>query len=94
MTAMAFIRIKEIFPDNHSVKIHVDGVLDHNSLPILVDVCTHHLQFNRNIWLDLNGVTHISREARDFLRKIRSKILGLTISANLDLINQSSISKL
>jgi hypothetical protein len=86
---MAFIRVKEIFPNNHSVKIHVDGILDRDSLPILKDVCTHHLQLKREIWLDLDGVTRISREARDFLREIRSKILGLTISANFDLVIQN-----
>jgi hypothetical protein len=86
---MALIRVKEIFPDNHSVKIHVDGILNRDSLPILKDVCAHHLQLERNIWLDLDGVTRISREARDFLREIRSRILGLTLPASLDMVSQS-----
>lgn len=85
---MALIRVKEIFADNHSVTIQVDGILDHESLPILKDICTHHFRQKKSILLDLCGVTRISRESRAYLRKIRPQISGLTFSVNYELMSR------
>jgi hypothetical protein len=54
----------------------------------LKDICIHHFRQKNSILLDLYGVTRISRESRDYLRKIRPRISGLTFSANYELISR------
>jgi hypothetical protein len=68
------IYIKEVVPGDQTVVIKVDGVLDSESIPILKSVCDRHLTGGKKILLHLEGLLHISREGKDFLREIPEKI--------------------
>jgi hypothetical protein len=68
------IFIKEMPKENNTVDIRVDGILDSESIPILKRVCELHWEGEKTILLHLEGLLHISREGRDFLKKISKKI--------------------
>jgi hypothetical protein len=69
------IYIKETFPDEDSVSIHVDGILDVETIPALQEVCNRYLNEERKIMLYVEGIIHISREGKEFLHQIQNKIL-------------------
>ena len=71
---MSKIHIKEIFPDKYSVIIKVDGVLREESLSILNDVIHRHLGEGRKTFLNLEGLVYITREGREFLKKVQTII--------------------
>jgi hypothetical protein len=60
----------------------VDGILDHESIPILKNIFTHHLP--KKVSLDLKGLLPIRREGRIFLREFEDKITFLDPSHFLD----------
>ena len=68
------IYIKETFHNNNLVVILVDGILDEESIQILKEVCYRHFQGGNKIELNLEGLIHISREGKDFLRDIWDKV--------------------
>jgi len=68
------IHIKEDFLDKDTIAIVVDGVLDQATIPILGGVCDRHLQKERKVLLNLEGVVHITREGRRFLHGMREKL--------------------
>jgi len=68
------IHIKEDFLDKDTIAIVVDGVLDQATIPILGGVCDRHLQNERKVLLNLEGVVHITREGRRFLHGMREKL--------------------
>ena len=55
----------------------VDGALDCESIPILEKICQVHLQEEKRVILHIEGLSHISREGREFLKKISGKITVL-----------------
>jgi hypothetical protein len=67
------IYVKENILDSGSVMICVDGVLDYESIPILREIYEGHAKRKINVFFNLKGVFHISREGRDFLHSIREK---------------------
>jgi len=68
------IHIKEVFPDERSVAIKVDGMLDAASISILDNLCQRYLQEDKTISLHLKGLLHISREVMDFLQQMGKKV--------------------
>lgn len=70
---MPMIYIKEICPNDRLVTIQVDGILDSNSISILKSACERHSNGEEEIELDLRKLLHISREGRDFLKKIQEE---------------------
>jgi hypothetical protein len=79
------IYIKETFPDERSVSIQVDGVLDSESVGLLSEVCEHHLDGKKQIRLKLEGLSHISREGRNFLKEINSRGIAIDFPQFLSL---------
>lgn len=73
------IYIKESFTGRDTVEVRVDGILDSQSIPILKSVCEVHLNADKKVLLQLDGLTHISREGRDFLHEIRNKVIMANI---------------
>jgi len=71
---VSMIHIKESFLDEDSIIIEVDGVLDLGSIPVLKGVCERHLDEERKVLLDLEGVVHITREGRGFLYGLQQKV--------------------
>jgi len=69
------IHIEEIFPDKQTVLLVINGRLDEETLPTLETICNHYFKKNKNVGLKLKGVTHISLEGKDFLRKIQVKVI-------------------
>jgi len=74
MGDISMIHIKEDFLDKDTIAIIVDGVLDQVTIPILSGVCDRHLQKERKVLLNLEGVVHITREGRRFLYGMREKL--------------------
>jgi hypothetical protein len=70
---MSMIYIKEIYSNDRLVVIQVDGILDSNSISVLASACERHLRENKIIELDLRELLHISREGRDFLKKVQQE---------------------
>ena len=68
------IRIKENMLDKDTIAIEVDGVLDQMAIPVLKTVCDRNLFAERRVLLNLEGVLHITREGRGFLRGIEGKV--------------------
>jgi len=68
------IYIKETFPDEKSVAIQVDGVLDEVSIPILNNVLLFHAKKEKRIFIDLKHLINICRGGVDFLQKIQTKV--------------------
>ncbi len=73
------IYIKESFTGIDTVEVKVDGILDSQSIPILKNICEVHLKVDKKVLLLLAGLTHISREGRDFLHEIRKKVIIIDI---------------
>lgn len=71
---MSVIRIEEIARADGSVEIKVDGVLNRDSLNLLDKVCRFYLNKERKIFLNLNGMIHITREGRNYLRGIKNAV--------------------
>jgi len=71
------IFIEEKYPTDNRVVIQVEGQLTHETLPILREVCLKHQVSlpSVEVALDLNGLTHIGREAKVFLRELREWVL-------------------
>jgi anti-anti-sigma regulatory factor len=68
------IYIKEKYLDDRSVAIHLEGILDDESIPTLKEICETHLLEKRKILLNLKDVLHINREGQEFLREIQKKV--------------------
>ena len=64
---MSVIRIEETVQDDDSVEIMMDGVLDRESIAVLDKVCHRHLNGTRRVVLNLQGLTYITREGRNYL---------------------------
>jgi len=75
------IYIKEIFPDDQSVMIQVEGIIDCATMATLDDVCRHHLKTGKKVQLNLGGIIHISRSGREFLQKIEKQVCLLNTPA-------------
>jgi len=56
------------------VAIHVDGILELESIPILENICEQHWQRGKKVQLDLKGLIHVSREGNNFLQNIQNKV--------------------
>ena len=61
------IFIKELFPDDYSVVIQVDGTLDSISIPILKKMCEKNLESPRKVYFNLHGLMYVDSEGKDFL---------------------------
>ncbi len=68
------IYIKEKIVNHNLVEILLDGVLDPDSITVLKNVCERHLENNKRVLLNLEGLLHISRPGMDFLREIQNKV--------------------
>jgi hypothetical protein len=82
------IYVKEKFTNENTIGIWVEGILDLDSIPILEDVCTFHLENHKSIMMHLGGLLHVTREGKDFLQEIQTKVsvvdppLYMSLSAN------------
>ena len=70
---MSMIYIKEINSNDRLITIQVDGTLDSNSISILKSAYERHSKGKQKIELDLRELLHVSREGRDFLKKIQQE---------------------
>ena len=68
------IHINETHSGWDTVLLEVEGVLDQRSVPVLEEVCHRHLKVEKKIVLDLEGLLHITREGRKFLREIEDRV--------------------
>lgn len=70
---MSIIYIKEVYSDDLSIILRVDGILDSTSISILKTACERHTNGKQKIELDLRKLIHINREGREFLKKIQQE---------------------
>lgn len=68
------IHISEEFPDQHTVTIQIDGRLNRDSLPAFKRIFHRHLDNRKKIILQLEGLSHIDKEGRHFLKHFKDKI--------------------
>ena len=68
------IYIKENLINEDTIGIWVDGILDLDSIPVIKDVCTHHLENHKNIIMYLGGLLHVTREGKGFLQEIQNNV--------------------
>jgi hypothetical protein len=66
--------VKEKFITENTIGIWLDGILDVDSIPILKDVCTHHLDNHKSVMMFLGGLLHVTREGKEFLQDIQNKV--------------------
>ncbi len=69
------IYIKESFPNSDSVTIEVDGILDHESITALQEICDRHLKDEKRVTLHLGKLIHISREGNEFLHHMQYRVI-------------------
>lgn len=69
------IYIKEFFPNNESVRIKIDGVLDTESIPNLRDIFMQYLGKEKMVSVDLTKAIHISREGKAFLQEFEGQVI-------------------
>ena len=72
---MALLHIKEIFNEQQRITLKVDGRLDDSSIPALDDICKRHLRDGRQVYIVLEGLYHINREGRKYLKSINKKVI-------------------
>ena len=70
----AVIYIKETHYNEQATDVRVDGILDSESMHVLEKVCERHWEAEKKVLLHLGGLLHISREGRDFLKKIQDRV--------------------
>lgn len=68
------IHVKEHRLDHHTVAIDVAGVLDQSAVPVVKEVCDRYPENEMVTLLNLEGVTHVTREGRRFLKTVDSKV--------------------
>jgi anti-anti-sigma regulatory factor len=68
------IHIKQEVCDDFSVTIHVDGMLDRESMPLFRAVCESHLENKRRVSIDLRGLFHICREGIHYLTHVHPRV--------------------
>lgn len=68
------IYIKETFVDDRTILMTVDGVLDEDAADVLSHTCQNRLHTEYRIVLNLEGLVHITREGRSFLRRVQDSI--------------------
>ncbi|MBW1911571.1 MAG: hypothetical protein JRI43_00105 [Deltaproteobacteria bacterium] len=69
------IYIKKKYPDEHTVELVVDGMLNKISIPPLKQIIEKGLFENRTVCLQLDGIMHADREGINFLRRIKTKVI-------------------
>ena len=79
-------RINEIFPDENTVIIQVEGRIDQKSTESLQDICNKHIQTaHRRVLIDFQGFLHMSNEGKRFLEEIRNQVAFTNIPEFLKL---------
>jgi anti-anti-sigma regulatory factor len=68
------IHIKETIGHPNTVEIHVGGVVDQESIPILKEVCERHFSAGREVVINLESLVHATREGRRYLKQIYKKV--------------------
>ena len=68
------IHIEETILDPNTITIKMEGVLDLTALPVIQGVFERCLKGHLAIQLDLGGLTHITREGRNFLNEIKQNV--------------------
>lgn len=67
-------QIKENWSEESVITIMAYGILNDESIFTLKHAFKKHLTSNKKVFLNLEGLTHISREGRDFLEQIQGEI--------------------
>jgi anti-anti-sigma regulatory factor len=68
------IHIEEKILDPNTIAIKLEGVLDLHAIPVFQGVFERCLKKHLAIHLDLGGLTHITREGREYLNGIKHAV--------------------
>jgi hypothetical protein len=68
------IHIEETIIDQNTITIKLEGVLDHTAIPIIQSVFDRYRGSDLAIYLDLEGLIHITREGRNWLHGIKQNV--------------------
>ncbi|MFH0731287.1 MAG: hypothetical protein V2B19_33695 [Pseudomonadota bacterium] len=75
----SMIHIKEISNGNGSTTIRIEGGLDSDTIPVLEKSLQRHHKKRRKIYLDIEEAFPITREGREFLMRVREKVMLINI---------------
>lgn len=68
------IHVEETILDQNTITIKLEGVLDQFAVPVIQGVFGRYRASHRAIYLDLEGLIHITREGRNFLNGIKQNV--------------------
>lgn len=68
------IYLTDSYPDKRSVVIKLEGMLDSESLPVVEDAYRKNLKSGKKITIDLESVSSIDRDGRNFLVQIQNEV--------------------
>jgi glycerol-3-phosphate responsive antiterminator len=88
------IYIKESLQNDHSIKIQVDGILDEETMPILKNVFERHREAGNKVFLHIDGLIHITREGKNFLKELPENAIIVTHPQFVELENQDHLNKI
>ena len=68
------IHIEEKILDPNTIAVKLEGVLDLPAIPVIQGVFERCLKKHLAMHLDLEGLTHITREGREYLNGIKHRV--------------------
>ena len=81
------IYISEAHPDNSTVILHVEGDLDAEYLPVLVDIYRKNLGSRKAIKISLEKISVVDRAGKAFLRDVQDKVqyIGMPLHIQIEI---------
>lgn len=80
---LIMLRVDTILTGPKTTVLRLEGRLDRRSLPILAKVCEKNLKKEETVILNMEGIDHISKEGRDYLKSIKSRVQFVSLSEYL-----------
>jgi len=79
------IYISESNNGKSGVTVRVEGSLKSESLPVFEEVYTKHIEAEKQVAVDLDGIMGVDRTAKAFLKKIKHSVEFIDMPAYLEL---------
>ena len=81
------IYISQSYPNSETVVLNVEGDLDSESLPVLVETYRESLESCKAIEINLEKISVVDRDGKAYLRQIRDKVrfVGMPASIRMEI---------
>ncbi|MBT3226972.1 MAG: hypothetical protein HN354_11680 [Deltaproteobacteria bacterium] len=80
---LIMLRIDIIFTSEKATVLRLEGRVDRQSLPVLTRACEEYLKIDKVVTLSMEGIDHISKGGREYLKSIKAKIKFNSLSEYL-----------